>query len=302
MPVLMHVRPGDLLNLVTQESDNQSWVLAITFLGENAQAVDPQDERSDSILEITRTEQLVTIRTARKVTYKLDPKVSYWHKHVTRGDVVAFKYIARADGRWAISATRHTFGGSFFLRNTHADPTIVTAIVKGRYGPENQRNDWYYYISTNHPKIRYEVDSRWNRDVRFQKVGEPPIWHADKEPAPNSQLAVIGTIGKQPAGPEVIVNVASPVSVSSPVSVTTNLKTSTSLSNSLSSSVNSTNNVTSVNSNANNNSNSNSNQNSNQNQNDNQNQNQNSNDSQSSAQNTNNNKVGLTGKNRGGSR
>jgi len=297
VPILMHVQPNDLLSIVTQESDDQSWVLSLSFVNDKWQAVDPQDAESDSILDIQRGERLVTIKTRRNVLYKLDPKISYWHKHLMRGNVVAFKYIDRSDGKWVISATYHTFSGPTFYRNTHADPIIVTQIVKGRYGPDNRRNDWYYYISTNHPKIRYEVDSRWNRDVRFQKVNEPPIWHPDRDPMVGGDTIVIGSISRRPAGPEVVVNVSNPVSVSNPVQVgsSTTLNTSTSLSNSLSGSVTSTNNVASTNTNANSNSNSNNNQNNNQNQNqnDNQNQNQNNNNNQNSAQNSNSNQTTL---------
>lgn len=297
-PFVMYVRPNDILNLVLQKNDDQFWILGMHWIDTNGAAVDVETEESDTITSLDKTSDKRTaiLKTRKGHTYHVDKKLATfgfhdgkravevcWLDHLRTGQVVEMSYIQRGDTRWGVEATLVTWGGKKKLRSNHGDQPIVTRIWKTRFGPDGRRaNDWWYYVQTDHPKIRYEVDARWNSDVRLQKVGQPPLWHKNKEPSPYSELAALSG----PSGPGTVINVA---------------VEGDTVSNSLNGSIASTNTVSGVNSNSNSNSNvstnvnsnqnsnANSNSNSNENQNQNQNSNQNANSNENSNQNENNN-------------
>jgi hypothetical protein len=299
-PELMHVRTGDMLNMVITEQGGQAWVLSLVLVGADMQPVYVEEAKADVVQSIVRDRLVSTVTMKNGDAYRIDRKIGYWESKLMKGNVVTFKYLQRPYGRWATSAVRSTWGRPYDLRNTHADPVIVTKIVSLRYGPDGRRaSDWWYYISTNHEKIRFEVDSRWNSDVRLQCVGSPPIWHADREPSPYASSIMLSRPVPQDNGPSPInVNIQGPnvntgvnnvmdARVSSDNNVSgTNLSTNSN-----------SNSGTNVNSNANSNSNnnanssvnSNSNDNANSNANDNTNSNSNDNTSSSTSNNSNSN-------------
>lgn len=295
-PELMHVRTGDALNMVITEQGGQAWVLSLVLVGGDMQPVYIEEAKSDVVKSIVR-ERLVSIVTMKNGdVYKIDRKIGYWESKLMRGNVVTFKYLQRTDGKWATSAVLNTWGRPYDLRNTHADPVIVTNIVRVRCGPDGRRtNDWWYYISTNHEKIRFEVDSRWNRDVRLQCVGSPPIWHADREPSPYASSIMLSMPVRQNNGHSPInINIQGPT-VNTGVNNVVDARVSSN--NSVSGTNLSMNSNSNSGTNVNNNSNDNANSNENSSVNSNSNDNANSNDNDNTNSNTNDNTSGSTSNN-----
>lgn len=296
LPGLMYVRPGDALNLVLQENGGQSWVLSATIVGKDGQPVEVQQADSDTVTEIDKADgKIALIKTRKGLLYHVDVKLATfdffdgkatkticWLDNLKRNCVFAARFIQRGDSLWAVGGTLTDWGKKTELRNIHGEQPIVQKMIRNRFA-RNHNNDYWYYVYTQFPNIKYEVDSRWYTDVRLQRVGEPPHWHKDREPSQFSELAVLGPRTQTP-----------PIGVSVVVEGDT-------ISNNMSGSIASTNVVSSVNTNSNtnrstnvnSNSNANSNENNNANSNTNQNQNENNNANSNSNSNTNQNQNSL---------
>jgi hypothetical protein len=315
LPDLMLVRPGDNLNLVLQKDGSQEWVLSFSIVGPDGIPVGVLVEEADVVTEVDRTDRNVAVaKTRRGQAYKIDRRLSSyelydgaflrphdWSSRVRVGEIVRFEYVQRADARWAVAA--RTGSGRHY--NPHADPQVVTKIVSARYSEDGRRmNHYWYYVWTQFPKIKYEVDSRQHVDVRLQRVGDPPMWHKDREPSPFSEVATLSAPSRvPPLGVNVLVQ-GDTTNVSSINSVT-GINTSTNVNSNANSNQNANTNTNSnSNWNANNNQNSNSNANNNQNTNTNANQNQNSNSNQNSTDvnNSNGNSNNLSNQNTSGAR
>jgi hypothetical protein len=282
-PKLIWIRPDDKLNVVLSKFNNQLWIMSCDILNDGVPIVFEKPDKYETVALVERGKKIVRVTMTNKIVYLLDKAKCKWHKKLRSGLKVKLEYIDRKSGFWATRMEQESWGKVKEYHHPFVDPIIVTSIYVRRY---------WYYISSNHSNIKWEIDSRKEPDVRLQKVGEPPMWHPDPIPSPYASAVVLGQPKPKQSGKGIEINIDNPVNVNNPIN----------LDNRIANGVSSTNNVLSVNSNqnanTNNNSNTNSNHNSNQNannnnnlnsnQNNNTNQNDNSNENNNSNQNTNN--------------